>query len=82
MHVADDRHSSPCDGRGPECSDIGDSSANGGQVRVRGGEEMKCDLGRENRGGERRLEKGREEGLEDTKSFTESVNGSGSHKNS
>ena len=66
--VSDERNAAPCDGRGPECSRVGDAPRNRGEVRVRGGKEVEGDLGGEDPLREGRLEECREALLEDAES--------------
>lgn len=63
--VADDGDAVPGDGRGPEGGGVGDAAGDGGEVRVRRGEEAEGDVGGENVLRERGLEERREVFLED-----------------
>lgn len=68
-HVADDGHSAPGHGRGPEGGVVGDTAADGGEVGVCGGEEVEGyargeDFGREGGG-----EEGGEAVLEDAEGW-------------
>lgn len=67
--VADDGDAAPGYGGGPEGGVVGDAAGDGGEVRVRGGEEVQADVGGEDFGGEGGGEEGREAGLDGTEGY-------------
>lgn len=71
LHVADEGHAAPGYGRGPQGGDVGDSSCDGGEVRVGGGEEVEGYLGTEDFAGEGGLQEGGEAVVEDLHGLAE-----------
>ncbi len=64
MHVADNGDTAPGYGGGPKGGVVCDTAGNGGEVWMRGREEMEGYVGGEDFGGEGRGKEGREAGLE------------------
>ena len=68
-HVTDDGDAAPGHGEGPEGGVVGDAAGDGGEVRVRGGEEVQGYVWGEDFGGEGGSEEGGEAGLEDAEGW-------------
>jgi len=64
LHVADDGYAAPSYGGGPEGGMVGDAAGDGGEVWMRGGEEVEGYVGGKYFGGKGRSKEGGEAGLE------------------
>lgn len=69
LHVADDGDAAPRYRGGPESGVVGDAARDGGEVWMRGGEEVEGYVRREDFGGEGRGEESGEAGLEGLKGW-------------